>query len=129
MSVGTETKRIINKYYKEKIRQLCNKEDEAKQKYVENVIDDFNDYKERNGLNALLHDINVIYDKNFEIELHKYHVKGFENTKEYKDIRKEINELEKELDSTLFIFESFPKTSEEYKKAMIKINNIIKESK
>lgn len=129
MSVGTETKRIINKYYRDKIKQLYYYEQEAEKRYNETVIDDFNKYKNKIGIDAILDDINIIYDQEFSIELSKYKVKGFENTKECKDIREEIKKLEKELDSMLFVFESLPKTSEEYKKAIVKINKIIKESK
>lgn len=129
MSSCVETKRIINKYYKEKIRELCNKEDKAKTKYIETIINNFNDFKEQTGLNKLIDDINVIYEQDFSIELNKYRIKGFENTKEYKDIRKEISNLEKELDRILFTYESFPKNSEKYKQVMIKIYEIIEEMK
>lgn len=122
MSSCVETKRIINKYYKEKIRELCNKEDKAKTKYIETIINNFNDFKEQTGLNKLIDDINVIYEQDFSIELNKYRIKGFENTKEYKDIRKE-------LDRILFTYESFPKNSEKYKQVMIKIYEIIEEMK
>lgn len=120
----TETKKIINEYYEEKIKELKKSYNIYKEQYINGKLEEFNNDKNVCEVRRLLNIINNEFECNLSIKLFDYSI-NYENSNNCKIVLEEINNIKKERAEFLVVLENLPKNSKEYKQAFNKLKSII----
>lgn len=122
--LSSETKKLINEYYEEKIKKLKESYSYYKEEYINYKLEEFNNDKNVCEVRKLLSIINEEFECDLNIKLYSYNIQ-YGNSNNCKMVMEEINNIKKERAEFLVILENLPKNSKEYKQAFNKLKSII----